>query len=428
VKADYCVLRNYEAVYTYEGIGDIDILVAKKDFQKINDILVYKFGFSIKFELPWHVMYVLYTPEVSEFIHIDVYYGGLRYGGILYLPEKEILDRKEIKYYFYIPSSEDALIALLLHSIIDINSIKSKYISKLNLLEYDKKIDVEYINKMISKLFGVTVSNVLFYLLTNRFEKLNKFELICLKIYLLFQRIVRDPCNIISFFRIIKIKTSNFLNFSNKGIIISLIGVDGCGKTTTAKKLKRILLRGEYKADTVYMGWKDFMLPIPNALIKEYSKMKKKNDLETIHDIKFVNKKKLNFVSFLEFLKDLIYPLEFIIRYVIKIKPKKMRGYILITDRYPYDKIILQKKLNVLTKWCIYNLLPRPDYIFYLNTDSYILLQRRSNEITLDEIIYQKKCFEKYKEIIKFKKINADNVDHTCDIIINNILNKFYLM
>jgi hypothetical protein len=270
---NYCILRNYESFpESYNGIGDIDILILKDDFEGVKTILEQCHFIRFRGEIPGHVQFVLYVKKARKFILIDFYIDGLSHGGILYLHGEQILTRKQKFSSFFIPSKEDILITLLLHSIIDKGFFKQKHINTIEAI-IDTNTDFKYIDDTISSLFGKKIALRLMSLLKNRTYNIN----IRLRIYLLIQRLLRAPQNILFFTKFVV--TTRLLKILNpkRGCIIAIIGVDGSGKSTVAEKLKQVFYDGDLKTTVVYMGWKDnFVLPLVGFMTEIYTKIEKK--------------------------------------------------------------------------------------------------------------------------------------------------------
>ena len=229
---------------------------------------------------------------------------------------------------------------------IDKGFFKQKYIDTIESL-IDNNMDFGYIKDTLSSLFGKRIALKLVSLLKNRTYNIN----IKLRIYLLLQRLFRDPRNILFFINFVITRLFKLLN-PKRGCIIAIIGVDGSGKSTVAEKLKFILREGDFKATVVYMGWKDnFVLPLVGFITEVYTKIEKtkKQNKALNENHKFYKNKILDNV--ISLVKEILCSFEFIARYIVRIWPKKRLGYVIITDRYVYDRVILNEKINTVIKW-----------------------------------------------------------------------------
>lgn len=178
-------------------------------------------------------------------------------------------------------------------------------------------------------------------------------------------------------------------------MIIALIGCDGSGKTTVAKKivekLRRIGLDCVYKHPysiflSIYLGrW----------VRKKYKKDKKSKQTE-----KSKNYYKLwPFLMWVNMFFDLFW---------IKIFWKNK---IFIFDRYVHDMIVSWEMKKVLSPWVrkLLETLPKPDAIFLLDASWKTLYKRRRKEyVSIEE------CKEKrrmYLELARKEKIKIVNTE-----------------
>ena len=170
-----------------------------------------------------------------------------------------------------------------------------------------------------------------------------------------------------------------------KGKFICIIGIDGSGKTTQAKKLQMNLqkkgIRSKYVYGRViplfprpfmYLGRKIF-LKGSNIYtdFNNYSAKKKE-----VFNNRFLSKMYQNFIIF-----------DYLIQVFVKIKIPLLFGFTLVSDRYAYDTIVtdlsvdlnytdenLKKMLNT-----IFKVIPVPDTVFLIDVPEEIAFSRKDD-------------------------------------------------
>jgi thymidylate kinase len=158
------------------------------------------------------------------------------------------------------------------------------------------------------------------------------------------------------------------IRIKNK-LIISLMGVDGAGKTTLAKKLNKIFTNSKYLHLKPYILFKDRRTVVKNP-----------------HD-----SKKSSFIL------SLFRILSWLVSYKFYFKNKRKTIYFF--DRYAHDILIdpirykhgLSKKLTIL----ILNFFPRPDLWIFLKP-SLKTVKSRKQELSDNELKKQIKDYTKF--------------------------------
>lgn len=318
------------------------------------------------------------------------------------------------------PSPEDSLLIHSAHAIFENFKVK-QYDRKL--LEKYKKIakDWRYIDFHLSE-YGW---KKYFYRFIRDFSVPKKMVF-----HAYLSCLVKEPSQWFSLTsKLIKMLSRKF-SLRRKGFLITLIGVNGAGKTTIANELLKVykpltdFLHGQ---KGYYFGWDPF-LPTTKFL----SKINKKNAHEKN------NKNKNNNNNRGENLKYLYLYLEYLARYWVKIYPELRKGKIVITDRYFYDLFAQTKSENKSNKLLLKLLLffPKPDFLFVLNAplktitnrDKNIKIMSQSIKKNNKRIIHSDEylCLQKNRYLFLKKILDGEyiNTSSKIDKNINLIVNK----
>lgn len=218
---------------------------------------------------------------------------------------------------------------------------------------------------------------------------------------------------------------------------IALIGADGSGKTTIAKK---ILENPPVKLKYIYMGLNiessNYALPTSRLIhfIKVY-RYKKKNNIKgkiknlSIHTINEDRKEDSRGVLGAAF-RTLNRISEHLYRQLIAVYYKSL-GYTILFDRhYLFDGAIDKVKnknyrmSSRFYSWLLYNVLPKPDYTLFLYAPPKVLHQRKI-ETSLEYLEGKNKSLEYIGSNVKnFIKIDATlQLEEVLNIVNSHISN-----
>lgn len=205
------------------------------------------------------------------------------------------------------------------------------------------------------------------------------------------------------------------MDSNNCGMLFCFIGIDGTGKTTNAKNLVNYLEKKGYPAKYVYGRLEPLLLRpfiylgrrfiIKGINPSEYSDYTKKRQ-SAILKYTALSKIYLNILLFDTYLQ-LFY----------KVTIPKIRGYILISDRYIQDTVItdLSRFLGYdseLTRDYINKIqkkVPLPDLIFHLSVPPIICIRRKADVPCIE---YLENLFDLYNNICD-KEENIVKIDGT---------------
>ena len=381
---NYCVLRNYDFLLEErEPIKDseksIDLVVSKKDFSAFNQVMK-QFGFT-KRDLSFsHTHHPYFKIKNLEKISFDVQVGGIHWNDMPYLGE-EIFDNNVKKAFFYTLSDNDMFVMLLAHSILGKRRFKPEYQEIL----LNLKVDRDYVVGKFTSIFNKEIAL--------KMINLNFKEILQMKYRLILSFIFKSSKNVSTFiklfFRWVKWKKS-FTSYP----LISMIGPDGSGKTTMAKSLSSFLKQNNKKASLIYTGrGREQIIPF-RKLFKKYKSKERKKDR-----VSKPKKSDLQFRKVLYTLAAPLFTLDLLLRYLIRMFPKRRKGYIVITDRYCSDILLMEHVPLWLRKFFL-SLFPKPTLTFYFHNDVEVLHRRRPEE-PVDGLKRQLNIFEELRPILK---------------------------
>lgn len=151
--------------------------------------------------------------------------------------------------------------------------------------------------------------------------------------------------------------------------LIALMGVDGAGKTTLAEGLVSSLDNDMHKCNFVYMG-RGRMRIFPGG-----RSIAKSVGVDLPPDQVVAKGKGLSHIL-IRTARDTLYLLDAFTRYLRYILPRKVKGELTVTDRYPYD-LVLNEGTAGWARWVLLHLYPAPDLLIYLHGDPKVIHQRK---------------------------------------------------
>jgi len=391
----YLILRNYDFLIEErepEGQSEqgLDMVVKNSDFKRFKRVLIEE-GFIISkpsFSRK-HVHFV--AIKDLEIISFDVQVGGIHWNDICYLKDSVIFSYCQKKSFFYTLSDNDMYVMLIAHSILGKRRFKDGYQDIISCL--NNIVDEKYVFLRLQEIF--TNDQVKFIL--NEIKNLNFSKILKKKNSLIFYFIFKSIKNFfiftLLFFRWLKWKKL-FVAYP----LISVVGPDGSGKSSLTKNIISFLKKHGYSATLVYNGrGRDHILPM-TKLGFAYKIREKKKDFENKQKIK----KKFNLKKNLIYtMASPIFTIDLLLRYMVRIFPKRHKRKYVVTDRYCSD-IMLMKHVPFWIKKLFLSLFPKPTISIYLYNDAKILHQRRPEE-SIEELERQMNIFKCFKYTYSIK-------------------------
>ena len=402
-RVNHCFLRNYDFLSNEspDVDGDIDILVLSEQLSLIDNTLK-ELGFlrgRHRGESK-HIFYGRYINQHTPVLALDFHVDDLSWYEVPYISGSRILERKIRKNGLFVPSPEDNLLMLLVHS--SLNGIfKNEYIDTINTIQNSGNLDKEYVQQVLQSLWHKPFLKKFWKLVLN--QEYNK--ILTLRPYLVCSLLIKrlqHSTKFLNYLYITRIK-ERLRPFFSRSILVSFMGVDGCGKTTTVNGLQSVLDINSIKSDIIYMGrWRNQVSPMANAS-KKYG-MTGLRSPKKKHGLPF----KLYCL-----LRDLAYLTDMWLRYWLKLFPKMKRGHTIITDRYVYD-LLLDINSTLLCRIAVRYLFPKPLIVFYLNNEPEVI-RKRKKELDVSEMVRQMEIFNGLKEYYHVIEVKSDNIDQTID-------------
>jgi thymidylate kinase len=401
----YCVLRNYDFLIENRepkkhSEKSIDMVISKKDWSKFVKVMN-NLGF-IKRTKSYSLKHAPYYKFLGlDRVSFDIQIGAVHWNDMSYL---DVLKNRVKKSFFYVPSNDDTFVMLLVHSILGKRRFKPEYQSILTKAQPNKG----YVIEKLSSIFNKKIAEKLYNLVSNE-----KFNEILKKKYLIAYFISKHPITFIKlFFRWIKWK-----KFLKPWPLISFIGPDGAGKSSTSAEVLKYLNKIGYKAQVFYTGrGRNQILPIRKLGNAYKSRERKKPKMHK-------GLKKSIYTLFAP-----VFALDLLLRYIFIILPNRLRKNIIITDRYSSD-IMVMNNVPLFFKKFLLRLFPKPTITFYLYNTAEVLHARRPEE-PINGLNKQMYFFNKLKPILNpIEIISRDKIKDREKVILEImtfLLNNWY--
>ena len=414
----YCVLRNYDFLLEGRNIvvgseRSVDMVVADAEFMRFVSVMT-ELGFLERknsFSLRHRAFFKIVGEKVDEVVSFDVQVGGVHWNDICYLDERFVIGNRVRKGGFFVPSENDTFVMLLLHSVLGKRYFKPEY--QRILLSLREKIEREYVLKRLNDIFSGSCSQELFDLaMRGNFESIiaRKVRYICFFI-------IRSPIT----FGLLSLRWLWWMRW-RRYPLISIIGPDGAGKSTTVTELEKYLKSFGKKTAVVYTGrGRGQILPLGkfggNAL-KRQDKMQEKSSRISVSF----------FRRFLYIFSAPLFAIDLGLRYLFFIFPKRCTRTIVITDRYCTD-LFLMKYVPVWMKKFLLWFFPTPTITFYLYNSATVLHSRRPQE-SIVELNRQLDLFEQLQERFALQRVITIDAQTTqnevCRRVMEMVVREWY--
>ena len=384
----FVVIRNFEFLFNnrIELPNDVDLFVLT--FKESWSHVLEKSGFFLMSKSKHRATFAkIYG---SKLITLDFHIETLTGNYVSYGIEEVLLRNSSKKEGIPIPSKEDHFCALLMRELIA-EGFKQKY--RKVLYSLSKDINENYILEFLREAFGRKKAyDTISLVKKGSFDRLEELRSGIIAMF-----VVKNlPSYIKALVTLKRPRTK----------IVSIVGVDGSGKSTISKECAEFLSSNMIKANLLYMGrGNKNVLPVQKTgSILKSSIEKSPNLLKKI----------------IYSLGAVAYSVDFWIRYLFHILPMKRQNQYIIADRYTSDILLMQNVPRIIRQ-ILYLLLPKPDDYVYLYTGLSAIKKRRSDHDIVD-IKRQLSEFTWINKLLNPLKIENKEVIHSRDAVIKYIL------
>ncbi len=379
VQGKYAILAKSDLPISTES--DIDILCDDETSKEIISYLEKNYTIKKFSVVSYSFMKTIYIVfKDNSFLEIDLIQRFIR-KNLEYLSSEEILQKgTNIKNGLSILKPEYQLLYILLFYTLNKKPIKAKYMKFFLSLPESKKTQLlnfikKHLNINSSSLEDLLKNNISFRSkIINSLKKKNPIH----------KRIKF----LISYIKDIKTNL-------HKSKVITFNGVDGAGKTTILLNFKEVLEK-KYRRNVITLRHRPSLLPILSAI--KYGK--KEAEKRTLQRPPRTGENKSFLSSILRFS---YYYIDYLIGQWIVFAKYRLRGYIILYDRYYFDFIVDSKRSNIninpnLAKK-LYTFIHKPELNIFLYAPTEIILSRKRELSSKDIETLTNKYLTLFKEL-----------------------------
>jgi thymidylate kinase len=316
--------------------------------------------------------------------------------GFTYLTGEAVLASRRLdRGGFFVPSAALESLGILLHCVIDVGTIRPSYHERLCELGVG---DASEFRAAAEAVVGPKLALMLAQALTAG----EPARVLPLRGPLMRACAMRTPAAAKRYLRAragaVADKLAAFVN--PPGHLVILVGPDGCGKTTSAELVCKRFAATRVPVSAVYLGAQKPLLPTRKLSQKL---RKRRAQAGAPREVKDVNRRQR--------LRGLVHIMaDKWARYLLQVRPRLVRGEVVVLDRYFYDLRVFPHPLvrkgfvEALVMACI----PEPALAFCLTADP-ALITARKNELTVAETTRQIECYRGLTRWVRnFAELPAD--------------------
>jgi len=398
----YCFARRYDFLFDGQPYKekDVDLYVHPDDFHSFI-LIAQEVGFTL-YNL---TKFLCYCNDTASVVFLDVVLGE-NFGEHSAFDVCQIIERSERKSDVYIISEIDLFVHVITNAILQNKNIKDKYQDFLFNFLQGSRGDVDWIDGAFGAVFGAEQSKrILKYVKVKDWQNINS---------------TLNPKATID-----RDLTDRFKDYSVTGPrLIGLLGVDGAGKSTTAKSVKNALMQAGLNSKDYYLGCyyppsgrgQSFVLPTDWLMVMAYKilqfakklKIAPKKIISSKPSVQKYRAEKFEYDESIDS-QEWKVPLEpggecdsIIFRIYAWIlvldcvlmgaRLRLVQGYnFVFTDRYFYDLLTFLGKDHILSRFLARNF--KPDAALFLYASAQVQAQREPrhplSEIRTNQEIYR---------------------------------------
>jgi hypothetical protein len=397
-KVTYCHWKsNNNLEESLNGKGDLDLLIQGSDYDIFIEIIS-----SLKFRLAESTkgvnnpfVFHYFAPDLisGKFVHLHVYFRIVTGGSLFknhWVPVEDMLLGNRIKQSgVYVPSRETDLIVFVLRKFIEQPSpaehllfYKDYKNIKKELFWMCERCDTLVLEKSLAKYLPCIPSELFFsgLNLLQQGDKPFRFNLVFKRIILgrkivkclpytlknQFQVFLIRHLALIKMWIVARIKSSHSKKiFKPGGMIVSFVGSEASGKSTLSENVST-WLAGDFNVVKIHLGKppKTIYTRGPYLLISIYSFLKRQISTSKVAAIKSSRK---DYLGNLNEPHPIVAFLDAIDRFCLikKCVRKMLNGAVIVTDRYPEQKIGGLDGPRIINQSPFYQRLAKQEKLFY---------------------------------------------------------------
>ncbi len=398
----YAVLRNYERWPEHFG-KDVDLVVHQNDLP-VSHAIVQRIAaaqglvWTVRAKRSGHVTYYVTprTPDGTESGLLLDLRPDVVHQGFIYLPGERVLDSRRLDHGgFYVPSAALESLGILLHCVLDARTVRESYRARLLELGLGDPAEFRAVaESIVGRKLALALAEAIDAGAPERALQLRGalFRACALRNPEAPKRWVRSRAGAVAD----KLRAT----LRPPGHLVILVGPDGCGKTTSAELVCERFAATRVPVSAVYLGAQKPLLPTRKLSQKL---RKRRARAGAPREIKDVNRRQR--------LRGLVHIMaDKWARYLLQVRPRLVRGEVVVLDRYFYDLRVFPHPL-VRKGWVervVMACIPEPALAFCLTADP-ALITARKNELTVAETTRQIECYRGLRRWVRnFGELPAD--------------------
>jgi thymidylate kinase len=380
----FCLLRNFESLPD-DVDGDVDFLVRATDMSRLKDILLPLFEGCLlyrKREKNGHLIFdVSVLSEVEQAVkenrpvqvlRLD-FVTRIQWKGIAYLDTDAVLSARQRYRDFYVPDPGHQAVHLLYHMLLDKNYVKKAYRDRIWEIVSQ---DAEAVYNALAPLITRGAWDHLHGALAEGDDE----AILRIRLHLISRLAFRRPRSLpeAAVFLIKKMRHLARVVLIPPGVVVATAGPDGVGKSTLLHSIGMVLGEAFHPVKDQYMGWREFILPTKRLLLLVLTFVKSRSRSEQTATAT-ASSDPVSLMAVASDLSILHYFLDLWARYILKIRPVKARGGLVLCDRYFYDILVRNAWIckNRWSRWLLTRLMPKPTMAILFEGNASIIADRK---------------------------------------------------
>lgn len=377
----FLVLRNYERLPQDVG-NDVDVLIRPAQLALAENVMVtaaLSTGYRLHNRAEFSpVSYFFHHPESLRQLQIDLFYNH-QWRGFDLLPVEVVMDRRRRRSdLFSVPSAVHEAISDLLGRLIFHGYVKENY---KELIQATARSEGLRMTQTLTEMFGEALAGQLVEAMAQ-----GRWEVVegcfgAMRRELIWRRLTGEPLHTL---RSILRDYRRFLKrlWHPPGLVVVLIGPDGCGKSTVAQRVAERLVHTFRPDKSVRIHWKPAV----------FFKGRRAARPPTVDPHGQSCRGPVLSLVFLVY-----HWIEYLVGGWLHFLPVRFRNGLVLVDRYYYDFAVDPRRFRMqvqpaVVRW-LFRHVPQPDLVFLLDAPADILRARKA-EVTAAETERQRKAYQ----------------------------------